>query len=295
VASSSKISADPVKARIFAFGVGYDVNVPFLDRLSAENRGDADYVRPNESIESIVSSFFSKVTSPVLTGLKLDFEDAETYDLYPKTLPDLFKGTQAVITGRFRGDPRGGIKLTGFAQDKPQSFRLASAFSGGAAHSALVPRIWAMRKIGYLLDQVRLSSNQEVVDEIIRLSKEYGIITPYTSYLADERQDRSMVRRELGEQVLAYDSVDSVRFGAESAAKDELLKLSTNREVAGEAETLRSLNAKGYQGAGRAPAASQSAARPQAGGLGGGIRDFARQTPGGASGGDRKNLGLDYG
>ena len=293
VASTANIGAESLKARIFAFGVGYDVNVPFLDRLSAENRGDADYVRPNESIESIVSSFFAKVSSPILTGLKLEFEDAEVYDLYPKTLPDLFKGTQAVITGRFRGDPNGGIKLTATAMDRLQTFRLPTAFAGGATHSQLVARIWATRKIGYLLDQIRLTSNQEVIDEIVRLSKEYGIITPYTAYLADERQDRGVVRRELGGQTFAYEMDAAVQLGAEVAARRDLQALSRNRDVSGEAETLRSLNSKGYQGANRAPSAAQSAPPSRAGGLGGGLRDITAVTQG-APGAERKNLALDY-
>jgi Ca-activated chloride channel family protein len=285
-----------LKARLFAFGVGYDVNIPFLDRLAAENRGDADYVRPNESIEGVVSAFFSKISSPVLAGLKLEFDDAEVYDLYPRSLPDLFKGTQAVITGRFRGDPRGGVKLTGHANDRPQTFRLANAFDGGAARNSLVPRIWASRKIGYLLDQIRLSANQEVIDEIIRLSKEYGIITPYTSYLADERQDRGVVRRELGERVLSYDFDGAVRLSAEDAARRDLFALSRNKDVSGQAEALRSLNAKGYQGAARAPSAAQSAGQVGGGELGGQLRVFARESPAGPAGigADRKNLGLDF-
>ncbi len=305
VASTANIGAADLKARIFAFGVGYDVNVPFLDRLSAENRGDADYVRPNESIEALVSAFFSKVTSPILTGLKLEFENAEVYDLYPKTLPDLFKGTQAVITGRFRGDPKGGVRLTGYAQDKPQTFRLPGAFDGGASHSGLVPRIWATRKIGYLLDQVRLSSNQEVVDEIIRLSKEYGIITPYTAYLADERQDQGITRQELGERIVSYQMDSAVQLRGVDEAKKELFALSRNREVSGEAETLRSLNTKGYQAAERAPAAGQSAGNGRAskpGALGGGLIGQGSGRGTGRAVGDRpgagtearKNLALDY-
>src|SRR5438552_13131650 len=99
---------------MFCVGVGYDVNVPFLARLAEENRGDADYVRPQESIESIVSSFYGKISSPILANTRITFEDVETYDVYPKALPDLFKGGQIVVAGRYRGNPSGGIKLSGY-------------------------------------------------------------------------------------------------------------------------------------------------------------------------------------
>lgn len=178
-------------ARIFCFGVGYDVNVPFLDRLGEIGSGDSDYVRPEEDIEVKVSSFFAKVTSPILSSLKLAFDGADVYDIYPKEFPDLFKGSQLVITGRFRGNGAGTVRLTGMANGDKESFSLGTKFADDNGNS-FVPRIWAARKIGYLVDQMRLAGNpggkQEVINEIVRLSRDYGIITEYTSFLVDERE-----------------------------------------------------------------------------------------------------------
>ncbi len=292
--------AEALKARVFCFGVGYDVNVPFLDRLAEENRADADYVRPKESIESIVSAFYSKVSSPILANLQLAFDGAEVYDVYPKQLPDLFKGGQIVVTGRYRGDPRGGIKLTGYAQDRPASFRLERAFSESAARSGLIPRIWAARKIGYLLDEVRLHANQEVINEVVRLSKEHGIITPYTSYLADERQD--LVLRDgsgqwqmpaggathylyrLNEGALRQGNDDSVR---------QLNELSRRgRGEVGAEETHRALNSKGLKESGRAPTNAQGGfAGGRGAGLGGG--GLGAFGPAGTEL-ERSKLSLDY-
>jgi Ca-activated chloride channel family protein len=181
------------QARLFCFGVGYDVNVPFLDRLADMGRGDADYVRPEEDIEVKVSAFYSKITAPILSDLRLAFDGADVYDIYPKVLPDLFQGSQLVITGRFRGEGGGTVRLTGVESDGgKETFGVGTNFGEANGSNAFLPRIWAARKIGYLIDQVRLSDNpagrQEVIDEIVRLSREYGIITEYTSFLVDERE-----------------------------------------------------------------------------------------------------------
>lgn len=278
-------------ARIFCFGVGYDVNVPFLDRLAEQSRAEADYVRPEESVESIVSAFYAKVTSPILARLSLAFDGVDTFDIYPKILPDLFKGGQIVIAGRFRGDGPGTVRLVGHMQGQQATYRLERAFGENAARSPLVPRIWATRKIGYLLDQVRLHQNQEVVNEIVRLSKEHGIITPYTSYLADERQDLAVRERLLPEGVysLAYDLDNTVVRRAESDAAQELrLQLGRDRGVSGETEAHRSLNSKGYQGANRAPAGAQGGR----GGLGGGgLGGVPREELGKKA---RKDISVDY-
>jgi Ca-activated chloride channel family protein len=291
-----------VHARIFCFGVGYDVNVPFLDQLAEQTRADADYVRPEESVEGIVSAFYAKVSSPILANLRLAFDGIQTYDVFPKELPDLFKGSQLIVSGRFRGDGSGGVRLVGTAQGQQAAYKLESAFGENAARSSLVPRIWAMRKIGYLLDEVRLHSNQEVVDEIIRLSKEYGIITPYTSYLADERQDGAVRARLLPggvDSVLAYDVDNALTVRAGEEARRDLNQLSDRyKDVAGESAAFKSLNSKGYQQANRAPTGAQ-------GGFGGG--GFGG--PGGGRGGgpgmpglggmmagqSRSQLGVDFG
>src|SRR4029078_5061549 len=171
--------------------------------------------RPEENIESIVSSFYSKVASPVLANVRIEYDGVDVYDTYPKVLPDLFKGSQLIVAGRYRGTAPGTVRLTGTAQGQTSTFKLANAFGDNGARSSLVSRIWATRKIGYLLDQVRLKSNQEVVDEIVRLSKEYGIITPYTSYLADDRQDTVT-------RVLSSAAPGSVRYEVD---KDAVLRL----------------------------------------------------------------------
>ena len=175
--------------RIFAFGVGDDVDTFLLNSLSSTYHGVSIYVRPNESIEEKVSSLYNKITSPVLTALKLDFDKVMVDDMYPSApLPDLFAGSQLVVTGRFRQGGTTTVKLTGMIDGKPQTFTYANlAFPDNAGGQPFVPRLWATRKIGALLTQIRLNGeNPELVNSVVRLSVRYGIITPYTSYLIQE-------------------------------------------------------------------------------------------------------------
>jgi len=177
-------NANRAGARLFAFGVGYDVNTHLLDKLSEANHGITEYVRPGESIEVKVSSFYSKISSPVLTGVKLNFAGANVKEYYPREVPDLFKGEQVIIAGRFTpGAGSATIELSGKVDGKPKTFRYPVSFTSRSNYS-FVPRVWAGRKIGYLTDEIRLhGSNDELIEEIVRLSKRYGIITEYTSFL----------------------------------------------------------------------------------------------------------------
>ncbi len=176
--------------RLFAFGAGYDVNVPFLDKLSYQNNGLSTYVRPNEDIEQKVSTFYSKIAQPVLAGLSLDFGKVETYDTFPRQLPDLFYGSQVEVFGRYKAASagQGTILLTGAMGGGSRTFELAATFPETQAGTDYIASLWASRKIGFLLDEIRLKGpNKELIDEVVKLSLEYGILTEYTAFLALEK------------------------------------------------------------------------------------------------------------
>lgn len=174
--------------RLFAFGVGDDVDTFLLDSLVAANGGTVAYVRPQEDIEAKVSALYRKLTAPVLTALRLEVDGPMLEDMSPATLPDLFAGEQLVITGRYRGSGAATLTLRGKigAQEVAYTFRNLD-FPTNAGGQPFVARLWAARKIGALLNQIKLNGQTpELVDSVIRLSVRYGIVTPYTSYLVKE-------------------------------------------------------------------------------------------------------------
>jgi Ca-activated chloride channel family protein len=180
--------------RLFTFGVGYDVNTSLLDKLSAENRGVADYVEPKEDLEVKVSNFFSKVNFPVLTDLQLDMGGVRTDLTYPRELPDLFKGTQVTLIGRYRNasDLQNiRVALSGKTGRSVRTFAYENLrFPLREEENDFLPRLWATRRVGWLMEQIRSNGEQkELVDEIVDLGTRYGIVTPYTSYLALEQND----------------------------------------------------------------------------------------------------------
>ncbi len=179
------VKATNGSSRIFVFGVGFDVNTHFLDRLAKDNHATSDYVTPNEDIEVKVSNFYKKISNPVLSDLNLKFSGVKTFDLYPGELPDLFSGSQIILLGKYEGEGSSVVTLSGYTNEGRETHSYNLKFSPDEENS-FIPRLWATRRIGYLVDQIRLyGRNEELVDEIIHLSKRYGIITEYTSFLID--------------------------------------------------------------------------------------------------------------
>ncbi len=177
--------------RLFTFGVGYDVNTALLDKLAADNGGVADYVEPKEDLEVKVSNFFAKVNYPVLTDLKLDMGGVETDLVYPKETPDLFRGSQITLIGRYRNAVDLDfirLRLTGNSNGASRQFFYNNLkFPLREDANDFLPRLWATRRVGWLMEQIRTNGEQkELRDEIVDLGTRYGIVTPYTSYLALE-------------------------------------------------------------------------------------------------------------
>lgn len=178
--------------RMFSFGVGYDVDTTLLDSLSLDHHGSTTYVAPGQSVDEVITAFYQRISTPALTDLKLSVDGVTVYDVNPQPLPDLFYGSQVVVTGRYKTGGPAGIRLQAGADagayDKTFS---GMSFSDGTGENdpvqSYIARLWATRKIGALLTQIRLSgADPETIQQIIRISVRYGIVTPYTSYLVTE-------------------------------------------------------------------------------------------------------------
>lgn len=174
-----------VQARFFSFGVGHDLNAVFLDQLAEQSRGVTTFVRPGEDLNLKVTRFFDTINRPVLTNLRLSpGKNVHFTEVYPPQLPDLFHGSQLVVLGRYDGAGDTILKLSGRVGKEPREFVYKTHFHARVESKPFVEDLWARRKVGYLLEQIRLQGEKkELVDAVVTLAKRYGIATPYTSYL----------------------------------------------------------------------------------------------------------------
>jgi Ca-activated chloride channel family protein len=200
--NESKIAASVRKAnerktRLITLGVGYDVNSRLLDRLSRDNFGQTEYARPDEDLEVHVSRLYNRISSPVMTDVTVQFELDEmrveegpaVSRVYPREVHDLFAGEQLVLVGRYKKSGQAKVTIRGrVGKDKQKVDFPAKLVKHSADQSyAFVEKLWAMRRIGEIIEELDLhGKNDELVNELVALSTKHGILTPYTSFLADE-------------------------------------------------------------------------------------------------------------
>lgn len=175
-------------SRVFTIGIGTELNAQLLDRLTEQTLGYRMYVAANEDLEQKVSDFYLKIAYPVLTDIEWSVEGGiKTSEVYPKKLPDLFRGESLALFGRYEGKGAGKLKLSGKMNGSAVSYTFDLNFPEEETRNAFLPPLWGTRAVGYLLEQIRLrGESKELVDEVVRISKKYGILTPYTSYLIIE-------------------------------------------------------------------------------------------------------------
>jgi Ca-activated chloride channel family protein len=184
---------NPQNVRVFSFGIGTDINTHLLDRMAEATRSFSQYVLPEEDIEIKLSNFYTKIKDPVLSDVKVAFtgNDIKTTQLYPGAMPDLFKGEMLVAFGKYTGKGPAAVKVTGVLAGENKDFTTDVNFTDNDTKNDFIPRLWATRRVGWLLDEIRRNGEtKEIKDEVVRLARQHGIVTPYTAYLILEDEAR---------------------------------------------------------------------------------------------------------
>jgi Ca-activated chloride channel family protein len=269
-----------VHARLFTFGVGFDVNSRLLDKMARENHGRSEYVRPNEDIEDRVSRLYQSIESPVMTGVQLDFlfdevktEEGSLIDrVYPKDSLDLFSGEQLVVVGRYKKPGTAKVVLKGSVDGSQQKLDFPAELTAhsGDESCGFIEKLWAVRRVGEIIDELDLKGkNDELIKELVDLAKKHGILTPYTSFFADDNtnlHDVTANEATAGRRLRALEQVDGQSGVAQreyKAALQRAEKATPGSGGAGLPAAEHSVAANGH-GFANKPAESRSGLAPAA-------------------------------
>jgi Ca-activated chloride channel family protein len=233
---------NPHRRRIFTFGVGVDVNTPLLEKIAYESRATTTFILPSEDVEVKVADVFKRLRGPMLADPELTVSEDEGHrrsrELIPGRIPDVFDGDQIVLLGQYVGEGPLEFILRGNYRGTPRAFKFRLPIDQATTRNGFVPRLWASRKIGLLVDAIReqggapgvvsleaktspTPANRELVDEIVRLSTEFGILTEYTAFLAQQGTDFSQKDKVVSEaEGLLRQRAIQTRSGLSSVNQD---------------------------------------------------------------------------
>ena len=173
--------------RLFTFGVGADLNVSLIEQLALEGRGTASFVRPEESVERAVGIVASRLTSPLVTDVRIHADGVRLLKMHPSGPVDIFAGEDLVILSRYDGSGNAVVRFEGQTTNGPVSWSTRVYFPDRSRENPFVARLWATQRVGYLSAEKRKhGGSQEIDDEIRDLGERFGIPTEFSSYLVVE-------------------------------------------------------------------------------------------------------------
>ena len=247
------VIADSVRAwrhgrRLFVFGLGADLNVSLLEQIALEGRGTAQFVRPEEDVERAVALAATRLSTPVVTDVRLRTDGVQLRQVLPRESVDLFAGNDLVFLARYRGDGEGRITITGRTADGPITWTTTARFPERDRENRFVPRLWATRRVGYLsAERRRNGASRELDDEIRTLGERYGIPTELTSYLvlepgmvAQNAAPPPMVRRRQGEVSAAPSGMATSSVAGAGAAREQRFEAAKAASAQRDASSLAS-------------------------------------------------------
>ncbi len=193
MATDANAHADEPR-RIFTFGLGSDVNVSLLEQLSLEGRGTSQFVRPDESVERMVSIVANRLVGPVLTDVHVRVDgDVRLSRILPGETMDIFADRDLSLVARYTGHGNARVVVEGRRGSTPVTWTSTVDFPDRDRENSFVARLWATQRVGYLsMEKHKNGGSSEVDDEIRALGERYGIPTEFTSYLVAEPQPAPM-------------------------------------------------------------------------------------------------------
>jgi Ca-activated chloride channel family protein len=220
------------RSRIFPVAIGSDINTHFLDKLAEQTRTFRTYIAGAENIENGIARFYDKIQSPVLSAVRMTVSGSvRVNQLYPGELPDLYKGSTLTVCGQYQGSGPVVFEITGQVNGRPQKFTFHADFPEQSPQNDFLPQLWAARRVGFLLDQIRLhGENRELVDEVTRLARLYGIVTPYTSYLILEDEKIRRDRGDLADSDMTLGRVAAASPGFAKKQAEEFGRMKKDKE-----------------------------------------------------------------
>ncbi|MBD9423893.1 VWA domain-containing protein [Pseudomonas sp. PDM15] len=179
------------KANLFAFGIGSSVNRQLIEGLARAGQGEPFVVLDPESAQQEAERLRRMIDAPLLASPKLTFEGLDVYDVEPALLPDLFAERPLAVFGKWRGPAQGRLQVEGHGSQGPFHAEVPIDAAEVRKDSQALTHLWARRRVATLVDQETLEGGYEHSQAILDLGLKYGLLTPYTSFVAVDEEVRN--------------------------------------------------------------------------------------------------------
>lgn len=168
----------------FSFGIGSSVNRCLIEGIAYAGAGESFVVTDAEDASETAGRFRTYIQSPVLTDIKISYDGFDVYDVEPAAFPTLFAQKPIVLFGKYKGEAKGTVTVTGKTGNKDYSQEIAVSDTKALTDNDAISYLWARTRVERLMDYGYNKDNPEVKEEVTKLGLSYSMMTPYTSFVA---------------------------------------------------------------------------------------------------------------
>jgi len=190
------ISKNLHAANFFPIGIGSSVNRYLIEGLAHIGQTEPFFIMKPEQGTTISEKFKNYVSSPVLTNIKIQFDDFQTYDVIPQSIPDMLGERPVISYGKWKGKPKGEFLLTGNnAKGEYQNKTKVNQKLINSENKAL-RHLWARKKLQILSDYNTLSRSEDFKEKITEIGLKYSLLSEFTSFLAIDDNNQAIEQKQ---------------------------------------------------------------------------------------------------
>jgi Ca-activated chloride channel family protein len=209
---------------LFAFGIGSSVNRYLIQGLARTGQGEPFIITEPHVATAAARRFQDYIQAPLLTGIAIEFEGFDAYDVEPKVTADLFAARPLVICGKWRGRPEGAIVIKGFTGKGPYEKRFEVSPDLDSQNTDALPYLWARTRLARLTDFAPSEDDHDTRKAVTQLGLDYNLLTPYTSFVAVHERVRNKDRsaKDVDQPLPLPRGVSNLAVGGRNVPEPEL-------------------------------------------------------------------------
>jgi Ca-activated chloride channel family protein len=235
-------------ANVFAFGIGSTVNRHIIEGMARVGMGEPFVITKPEEAPGKAERFRTLIQFPVLTQVKIDFQDFTPYEVEPLNIPDVLAERPVIVFGKWRGQPRGKIRLTGISGNGSYREMIDVRDVRPLKTNSALRYLWARHRVAILSDYNELHPTDGRVKEVTELGLAYNLLTAYTSFVAVDTEVRNTAGQSttVKQPLPLPQGVSDYAVGGMKLSQ-EPTSFMTRKEVAGQLATDAVTEQKGFE------------------------------------------------
>ncbi len=192
IGNDREVIGDVVKyrgvSRWFTFGPGDAVNRYLLNEVAKAGGGESEFVLLDTPGDRVAKEFYEKLSSPVLTDIKVEFEGIQVKDVQPSVINDIWAKRPLYLTGKYLKAGAGFVRIRGLRGGKAYEQKLPIRLPEKELQNKVLSSVWARMKVDELTQALnlvsRIDSKKEMEQSIESIGLDYHIMTQFTSFVA---------------------------------------------------------------------------------------------------------------